>query len=127
MSLLDIDNIEEQSLYKYLAETYAKIREHKFGRFSSVKVEHVYGGIIGEIDNELILTCRQSLGPILMGIDYIHEYIWISKNHKDIDKCYILYNSEGSSHLSQHVTPNLVQSLIPKYDHILNNPKHVNI
>ena len=119
MSLLDIDNIEEQSLYKYLAETYAKIREYKHGGFYS-KVESIYGGIIGEIDNEMILTCRQSLGPILMGIDYIHEYIWISKNHKDIDKCYILYNSENSSHLSQHVTPDLVQSLIPKYDHILN-------
>lgn len=119
MSLLDIDSIEEQSLYKYLAESFAKIREHKCGRFSSVKVEHVYKGIIGEIDDEMILTCRQSLGPILKGIDYINEYMWVSKNHKDIDQCYILYNSDGPSHLSQQVTPNLVQSLIPKYQHIL--------
>ena len=124
MSLLDINNIEDQGLYKYLAEVYIKIRKHRLGPPNSLDThtKWSYGGIVGDIDDDMVLISQQYLGPISEGIKYELVHSWISKNHPtyDISSHYHLYYGEGSSRISRQVTPSLVQELIPKYDHILN-------
>lgn len=115
MSLLDIDHIEEQSLYKYLGEIYVKIRKHKYSSYNAnVVTEWIYRGIIGEITDDMVMVSQQYLGPKANGIDYILEHKWISRSHPDLSDKYVLY------YQGMQVTPKLVQDLlIPEYSHVI--------
>lgn len=113
MSIFDIEQLEKYLPYKCLAEAYIKIRKFKYGAYNDNS--WVYGGIIGEIDDDMVLTSKLSNNGNSI---YTLTHYWISKNHPDFDNTYHLYYSD--KYLSEHlVTPELVQMIINDYKYIL--------
>lgn len=116
MSLLDDDLIDkiDEGIYKYLASIYSKIRRYKYEESMDVRAEYHYGGIDGDISNDMVLTCEL----FTRNRKYIFEYKWISKNHPEFDEYYKLYYTD--EHIKDAiVTPALIHDLIIKYESIL--------
>lgn len=115
MSLLDTNfNKIDEGIYKYLASIYDKIRMYKHEKFVDVRSEYYYGGIDGNISNDMVLTCEL----FTRNGKYTFEYKWISKNHPEFDEYYKLYYTD--EHIKGvEVTPALIQDLIIKYESIL--------
>ena len=115
MSLLDTNfNKIDEGIYKYLASIYDKIRMYKYEKFIDPRVEYSYGGIVGNISNDMVLICDL----FKINKKYILEYKWISKNHPKFDEYYKLYYTD--EHIKGViVTPALIQELIIKYESIL--------
>lgn len=115
MSLLDTNfNKIDEGIYKYLASIYSKIRRYKYGEFMDVNTEYTYGGIDGDISNDMVLACEL----FTRNRKYIYEYKWISKNHPKFDEYYKLYYTD--EHIKDAiVTPALIHDLIIKYESIL--------
>ena len=117
MSLLDTNfNKIDEGIYKYLASIYSKIRRYKYEEFVDPRTEYHYGGIVGNISNDMVLIC--DLFKINKKHMYIFEYKWISKNHPEFDEYYKLYYTD--EHIKDAiVTPALIHELIIKYESIL--------
>lgn len=116
MSLLDIEQIEQHSLYKHLAHIYIKIRKYKYGAFTIHNTKWIYGGIIGDIDDDMVLISQLSLNS---NSEYILNHKWISIHHHEFCNEYCLrYTNED--HQDVMVTPDLIQQvLMDKYKYIL--------
>lgn len=116
MSLLDIEQIEQHSLYKYLAHIYIKIRKHKYGEFASISSKWVYGGVIGDIDDDMVLTSQLNRNS---NSEYVFIHKWISKHHPEFYNEHCLYYTNECAQ-DVMITPDLIQQvLMDKYKHIL--------
>jgi hypothetical protein len=116
MSLLDIEQIEQNSLYKHLAHIYIKIRKYKYGTFTNPNTKWVYGGVIGDVDDDMVLTSQLSRDS---NSNYILNHKWISKHHPEFCNKYCLYYTNEYSQ-DVMITPDLIQQvLMDKYKYIL--------
>lgn len=113
MSLLDLDNTDAHDIYEMCAECYIKYVIDGWLSKSLNKYIVKYQGIIGDVDNDMVLINDLKI-DYQLGIMY-YNYGWISMNHPDyLNDMYVglILNIDGEV---LYVTPeNIIKKLINK-------------